>query len=488
VVRATYHSRPASANAKPRRVYSRPQISVIPPSNPATSQAGKGTAAGGYLYRPAMAPVSIEERRNLARLSHRIGFGPKPGEFEELLSVGFSRTAQLLLTPPVLNSGDLVQSLGLKDLGNQPRPNTPEIVDYVEQKRFQLRTMTLWWLDEMVTQENPITERMTWFWHGHWATSYAKVDEPIVMFNHVDTLRKNALGNFREMAKAMVLDGALIYWLDGQKNTSMAPNENLSRELMELFILGVNRYTEDDVKQTAKALTGYKVAKSSGLVSRNLRQSFTGAISFLGTSGRFDAISLTDFLVNRRDCQRFIPERLWYRFVNSATDLPGNSTIENAFADRNILSSVQALVAHPGFIDPVNTQVKSPLDWLISVLRALEITPSQFERPDYLINLLNGLGQRPYFPPNVGGWPADEAWLSAASTQTRISAAQYITKKGVLTPISKLSVAARIEGLANWLGVASWSERTKQALNGAIRDPQRLAVLGICSPEYLVNA
>jgi len=435
-----------------------------------------------------MATVSIEERRNLARLSHRIGFGPKPGEFEELLSLGFYRSAERALAQAESASPDLAASLGLKDLGNQPRPNSPEIVDYVEQKRFQLRTMTLWWLDEMVTQENPITERMTWFWHGHWATSYAKVDEPIVMFNHVDSLRKSALGNFRDMAKAMVLDGALIYWLDGQKNTSAAPNENLSRELMELFILGVNRYTEDDVKQTAKALTGYKVVKSSGLVSRNLRQSFTGDISYLGTSGKFDAISLTDFLVNRRDCQRFIPERLWYRFINSSSDLPNNSAIENAFADRNILSSVQALVAHPGFIDPVNTQVKSPLDWLISVLRALEITPSQFERPDYLINLLNGLGQRPYFPPNVGGWPADEAWLSAASTQTRLAAADYLAKRGQLAPISNLSAAARLEGLANWLGVASWSERTRQALNGAIRDPQRLAVLGICSPEYLVNA
>jgi uncharacterized protein (DUF1800 family) len=435
-----------------------------------------------------MAPVSIEQRRNLARLSHRIGFGPKPGEFEELLSLGFSRAAQLALTPPAPGAGDLVASLGLKDLGNQPRPNTPEIVDYVEAKRFQLRTMTLWWLDEMVTQENPILERMTWFWHGHWATSYAKVDEPIVMFNHVDTLRRNAFGNFRDMAKAMVLDGALIYWLDGQRNTSAAPNENLSRELMELFTLGVNRYTEEDVKQSAKALTGYKVVKSSGLVSRNLLQSFTGAISFLGTTGKFDAVSLTEYLVNRRDCQRFIPERLWYRFVNSASDLPNGSSIETAFGDRNILNAMQALITHSGFIDPVNTQVKSPLDWLISVLRALDITPSQSERPDYLINLLNALGQKPYFPPNVGGWPADEAWLSAASTQTRISAAEFLTKRGVLTPISRLSPAARIEGLSNWLGVAGWSERTKQALSGAVRDPQRLAVLAICSPEYLVNA
>ena len=432
--------------------------------------------------------VGVEERRNVARLMHRIGFGPRPGQYEDYLALGFSKAVDASLAGSSLYSPELATSIGLSDLGAQPRPNTQEIVDYAERKRFQLRSMTLWWLDQMVLTDNPIEERMTWFWHGHWATSYAKVDEPIVMFEHVNQLRKFALGNFREMARTMVLDGALIYWLDGQRNTSVAPNENLSRELMELFVLGVNRYTEEDVKQTAKALTGYKVVKSSGVVSRNLRQSYSGSISFLGTTGSFDALSLTDFLVNRKDCQRFIPERLWFRFVSSSTDLPANSSIESAFSAREIKPTVAALVRHPGFTDVKNTQVKSPVDWLVSVLRASNIWPSQFERPDYLINLLNGLGQRPYFPPNVGGWPADEAWLSAASTQTRISAAQYLMKNADLAPISTVTPQARIEALSNWLGVASWSDRTKQALSGALRDPQRLAVLGICSPEYLVNA
>lgn len=432
--------------------------------------------------------VSLEDRRNLSRLIHRIGFGPRPGQFEDYLSRGFTQASEVALAGADTYSPSLATSLGLFDLGPQPAPNTIDIVDYADMKRLQLRIMSLWWLDQMVIQENPFTERMTWFWHGHWATSYAKVDEPIVMFEHVNRLRKNATRNFRDMARDLVLDGALIYWLDGQRNTSQAPNENLSRELMELFILGVNRYSENDVKESAKALTGYKVQKSSGLVTRNLRQSFAGSINILGISGRFDALTLTDWLVSQRDCQRFIPERLWYRFISSSTDLPANSSIESAFSNREIKPAIEALVRHPGFTNPLNTQVKSPIDWLVSVLRAGNIVPSEFERPDYLLNLLVSLGQRPYFPPNVGGWPADEAWLSAASTQTRISAAQYLTKKMDLTPISGLSDAARIEGLSNWLGIASWSERTKQALNGAIRDPQRLAVLAICSPEYLVNA
>ena len=432
--------------------------------------------------------MDIAERRSISRLIHRVGFGPKPGEFERLLTLGFNRASAELLSAPSTYSNSQAQALGLFDLGVQPRPNTPEILDYVDKKRFQLRSMTLWWLDQMVTLDNPFLERMTWFWHGHWATSYAKVDEPLVMFEHVNKLRKHATGNFRTMAKEMVLDGALIFWLDGQKNTSAAPNENLSRELMELFILGVNRYSETDVKETAKALTGYKVQKSSGVVTRNRRQSFAGSISFLGTRGSFDALSLTDFLVDQRSCQRFIPERLWYRFITSSSDLPANSSIENSFLQRDIGAAVKALVSDSAFQNSSHSQVRSPLDWLIGVLRATNIVPSKFERPDYLINLLNGLGQRPFYPPNVGGWPADEAWLSAASSQTRISAAQYLMKRADLSFIKSIPQSSRIDGLANWLGVSGWSERTRQAFSGALRDPERLAVLAICSPEYLVNA
>lgn len=432
--------------------------------------------------------MSLEERRAISRLIHRVGFGPKPGEFEELLSLGFAGASQKLLNGPSTYKRIQSQDLGLRALGEKPKPNTPEIVEYAEEKRFQLRKMTLWWLDQMTNIDNPIAERMTWFWHGHWATSFAKVDEPIFLFEHVQKLRKHSLGNFKSMAREMVLDAALILWLDGQKNTATAPNENLSRELMELFILGVNRYSEADVKESAKALTGYKVDKRSGEVSRNSRQSFQGSIKVLGRNGSFDANSLVDLLVEQKSCQKFIPERLWFRMVSSSNILPDASSVEQAFNSRDIKSAVSSIVNHPGFQAAENSQVKSPVEWLVAILRAARITPSQFEKPDYLINLLNSLGQKPFFPPNVGGWPADEAWLSAASAQTRIAAAQYLVKRADLTTLTDLRANSRIEGLANWLGVANWSQRTKLALDGAVRDPQRLVILGVCSPEFMVNA
>lgn len=430
----------------------------------------------------------LDERRAIARLIHRVGFGPKPGEFENALAAGFDLTAAQTLSAAKPSYGDLKAELGIFDLGPRPRPNTAELLTYGDNKRRQTLVMTLWWLDQMTIQDRPIHERMTWFWHGHWATSLAKVDDPLPMFDHVQKLRSNALGNFLTMSKSMVMDGALIFWLDGQRNTAAAPNENLSRELLELFMLGVNRYQESDVKEISKVLTGYKVQIRNGSVTRNMRQAYQGRVNIFGTSQSLDATSLVEFLASRSDCQRFIPERLWFRFVNTSASMPNRSPIEEGFTSREILPAMRALVSSAAFADPINSQVKSPVDWLVSVLRALRLQPTKLSNPNYAINTLRALGQVPYLPPNVGGWPADEAWLSAAASQTRIQAAQYLTKLGDVSPVSSVPQNRRIEALANWLGVWKWSDRTSIALRGAIRDPQRLAMLGICSPEYVVNA
>jgi uncharacterized protein (DUF1800 family) len=256
---------------------------------------------------------------------------------------------------------------------------------------------------------------------------------------------------------------------------------------MELFTLGVNRYSEDDVKETAKALTGYKVDKSSGKVNFYPKQHFTGSIRVLGTQGSFDASSLSDFLVARSDCALFITERIWYRFISSMNPLT-DTTLTSSFASRDIAALVKAIGRHSALDNPDNAMVKSPIDWFISAARALSITPSKFSNPNNIRSYLDLLGQRPFFPPNVGGWPADQAWLSTSSAQYRIQFATQLVKEADLTPISSLAPKARIDGLADWLGVVEWSSRTKMALNGAIKDPARLALLALCSPEYVVSA
>jgi uncharacterized protein (DUF1800 family) len=132
--------------------------------------------------------------------------------------------------------------------------------------------------------------------------------------------------------------------------------------------------------------------------------------------------------------------------------------------------------------------VKSPLEWLVGALRALQITPSTYSNPDYLLSRLTNLGQRPLYPPNVGGWPADEAWLSVASAQTRIFAAQTLVSRADLSPVASVAQASRLDALADWLGVARWSARTRAALESAASDARRQVTLALCSPEYVVSA
>ncbi|MEY3094195.1 MAG: hypothetical protein RLZZ317_698 [Actinomycetota bacterium] len=512
MVRVTYHSHPASANAKPRAKYSRPQISVIPFSNQRYPALTSALVAGSNLHRGGAKeftryfPVlhllrllnlyidevaSTEERRALSRLVHRFGFGPRPGEFSQLLTLGLPAAIEFTLSRPQLDIPDSIFSLhGIGDLGDQPAANNiSRFVEYTNNKKFQLGKISSLWLSWMVEGENQLLERMTWFWHGHWATSYQKVDEPYVMFKQLLTMRKYALGNFSDFAASMIMDGALVYWLDGQRNTIKAPNENLSREMMELFTLGVNRYVEADVKESARVLTGYKVNKSSGIVTFVPTLHYSQPIKLLGSTQSFDAPSLARFLVAREDCAQFIAERIWYRFISSNAPLPASGFLQKSFTSRDLSVLIKSLLSDNSVIyNPSYSQVKSPVEWMVSSLRALSISLTSDLDVDFLFNRLDAMGQRPFFPPNVGGWPADEAWLSTSSAQNRLSTAQYLASRGDLSPISSVSRASRIDALADWLGIVGFSDRTKNALSGAVNDLPRLVTLALCSPEYVVNA
>ena len=429
------------------------------------------------------------KRLEIARLSHRFAFGPRPGEFAAALDAGVSATRQKVLTVPATDAGAarVVEPL-ITDLGSRPKPNTAEIIPFVTGLRNQTEQLTLWWLDRMALSDHGLTEKMTWFWHGHWATSITKVDHPLAMYKQNQVFRQFALGNFSQMSRAMINDAALQYWLDGQTSTVKAPNENLARELMELFVLGVNRYTEDDVKALARVLTGYQLTLSAATVTVNQKRRDTSAVTILGKNSTFTAESASDYLVAKPDCAKFIAERLWYRFISSTEDMPTNIGVVNAFSSREVAPAVTSLVQDSAMSNSRYSMVKSPVEWFISACRALELTPSQLDSSNQLINHLNKLGQIPFYPPNVGGWPAAEAWLSSASAQYRIAFASWLIKQSSLRGLNEIPEDRRVLASADWLGVAEWSPRTQAALRSSLSNPQEFALLALCSPEYVVSA
>ena len=430
-----------------------------------------------------------EKRLETSRLMQRFGFGPRPGEYALALKEGVDATRTKVLTVPAVDAGAArVVEPEITDLGKRPAANSKEIVPFSIAMRFQTQQMTMWWLDRMALSDHGLTERMTWFWHGHWATALQKLNYAMPMYNQNKTLRTYCLGNFKDMSRAMVNDGALQYWLDGQDSTLKLPNENLGRELMELFVLGVGRYSEDDVKAAARALTGYQVNKSSGAVTFNAKRHDANPVTILGKTQAFTGESLSDFLVAREDNATFIAERLWYRFISSTEAMPANFSAKSAFAGRDISAAVNAMASDPAIRDTKNDLVKAPVEWFIAACRALELTPSNLKTPGQLFNYLDKLGQVPFNPPNGGGWPAAEAWLSSATAQYRIAFAAWLVKQSDLRALNEIPVGSRVVKSADWLGVAEWSPRTQSTLRASLADPAQFALLALCSPEFIVSA
>jgi len=427
------------------------------------------------------------KRLEIARLYSRFGFGPRPGEFEQALKAGVASTKQSLLNPPPIDTGALALPT-VTDLGKRPDPNTPEVIVFARNLRAQSEAIEIWWLDQMVATNKPLQEKMVWFWHGHWATSIGKVNYAMPMLLQNQTFRKFALANFNDFSKAMFMDGALQIWLDGGDNTVKAPNENLSREMMELFLLGVNRYSETDVKELARAFTGYQVSRSSGVVVYNANRRDTKSVTILGKSAVMTPEDAISHLVSQPNCAQFIAERIWYRFISSQAPLPASHPMIGAFAGRDTASLVAALVNSSDLANPQYEMVKSPVEWFVGVCRALGLTPSKLDSFTKLHGYLDKLSQIPFSPPNVGGWPADEAWLSSASAQFRITFATWLVGQADLSAIQERIPAARAAYLADLLGVVEWSPRTAFALR-EVRDViPRLVILAICSPEYVVSA
>lgn len=427
------------------------------------------------------------KRLETARLYSRFGFGPRPGEYAQALKVGVAATKQNLLNPPQIDSGAVALPT-VTDLGKRPEPNTPEVITFARQMRSQSEAIEIWWLDQMVATNKPLQEKMVWFWHGHWATSIGKVNYPMPMLLQNQTFRKYAVGNFNDFAKAMFMDGALQIWLDGGDNTVKAPNENLSREMMELFLLGVNRYSEADVKELARAFTGYQVSRSSGAITFNVNRRDTKSVTVLSKSAVMTPEDAITHLVSQPNCAQFIAERIWYRFISSQAPLPAGHPMISAFADREIAPLLTALVNGSDLSNPQYEMVKSPVEWFIGVCRALSLTPSKLDSFTKLHGYLDKLSQIPFSPPNVGGWPADEAWLSSASAQFRITFATWLVGQADLSAIAERIPAARAAYLADLLAVPEWTPRTSFALR-EVRDViPRLVILAICSPEYVVSA
>ncbi len=447
--------------------------------------------------------TTIDATAAIRRLLVRTGFAAAPDAVEAGVAAGFAATVeqivveQIVVEPIVVGADPSIAGTPppvLAPLKTARQGDTAAQRALSTQLSEQMQTLTLWWLDRMVTTPQPFIERRTLLWHGHWATAEQKVRWPAAMLLQNEVERQLGGGGFDVFARAMVVDPALMIWLDATGNTASAPNENLGRELMELFTLGHGNYTEEDVAQAALALTGWRLGTpdQGPVATFSAKRHAHGPQTILGQTREFTADTLVNLLVAQRASPRYLAGRMWGWLVSSTP--PSSASLDRIAAaygpTYDLTGAFRAIFTDPAFLDAESVIVKQPIEYVVGALRSLGLTPSAL--PAKTLSAvqagLSGMGQVPFQPPNVGGWPTGTAWLTTAAAQARIKMAAAVARTADVSVITAALQSDRPEAVAALLGVASWSGRTRSVLAAAASDPVEVLTLALIAPEYTVSA
>ena len=376
-------------------------------------------AAAALCVASATAHAAAIGYEGARHLLNRTGFGATDAERRASASLDRAQAVEKLLAgarreasiaPPAFVNDPFTPYYRIRQLSAEERMAAQRRL--VEQG-FELRA---WWLREMLASPSPLTERMTLFWHNHFATSQQKVRSSQLMYRQNALLRREALGNFATLLHAVAKDPAMLVYLDNAGNRKQAPNENFAREVMELFTLGEGRYGEGDVKEAARAFTGWSLDRESGeFMFRRLWHDY-GVKTVLGREGSFDGDDVLDILLAQPATAEFVAGKLWKELVSPTPDAREVRRWAAVFRDARyeVKPLLRAALNSEAFWSPDNraTLVKSPVDLVVGTLRTFAIHPFDL-RP--AVFACAALGQNPFSPPNVKGWPGGEAWIDSAT-------------------------------------------------------------------------
>jgi len=410
----------------------------------------------------------------------RAGFGAKPLELRGWQAMELDQAVKSLveyndiptpglepadLDPDVIRTPTLQERL---DLQMARRESDQKVLDQAQRDRvaaqFEDRRMHAqlqrWWLDRMARTPRPTEEQLTLLWHGHFATRHRDVRDAYLMEKQNAMLREHANGSFADLALGIIHDPAMIKFLNNDQNRKLKPNENLARELMELFTLGEGHYTEDDIKQGARALTGYHVDDNDYLFNPNQHDNADKTI--LGFNGPINGDSFVKILLKQPACSQFIALKLYRHFVadvSDSWDLLDSTTqqVVEALArqlrenDYQIAPVLTTLLKSKHFYDPgiVGQKIKSPVQVTVGTIRQTG-APMRDERG--LVEALNLMGQDLFEPPSVAGWEGGRSWINTSTLFLRQNTSTYlITGKAPGKQFNKSDIAfdpmALLEGL-----------------------------------------
>jgi uncharacterized protein (DUF1800 family) len=399
-----------------------------------------------------------------AHLLNRAGFGGTPADIEKLQKLGLDSAVEFFVdyekTPdstfaPEWAKPDpdrLKEYKEMRDFRQKLNAATPEERQALEARRREFRRMQQrnqgqqmvelrgWWLNRMAKGPRPLQEKLTLFWHGHFATSMQKVKDAYFMYLQNETFRRHASGNWLEMLKAVTRDPAMLIWLDQAQSRKQQPNENYAREVMELFALGEGHYTEKDITEAARAFTGLALNRLDQTSDYRPRAHDDGEKTVLGRTGKLDWKDVLEQIVAQPQTSKFICAKLWSFFAaeNPSDDLVAALAATFRKSGNQFKPVLRAMFRSEEFYSDavMRTQVKSPVQWLVGSARMLE---RELPPAPVATNMLATLGQNLFAPPNVKGWDGGITWITTNNLLARYNLAEALVlgKNQINVPADK---------------------------------------------------
>lgn len=372
-------------------------------------------------------------RWNFASAAHllsRAGFGGTPDQIEEFARLTPAAAVDRLLDFPTDAPAETAAAWSQPEPGRAERLRAYRQASEEERKRLaqarnrtqreQMLGLLHWWLERMVSGPHPLQEKLTLFWHGHFATSVLKVKEPYLMWRQNDLFRRRGADRWESLLAEVTRDPAMLIWLDQAQSKAGHPNENYARELLELFALGEGHYTETDVTEAARALTGLTLDRIKLEPVERRRLHDRGTKTLLGQTGRFTADDVVRLVANHPQSGRFLTAKLWTFFAGSPPAPALHDALAATFAHHRgaIRPVLRAMFLSAAFHAPevVRQQIKSPVQLLVQACR-------QLERPlpsaPVCVQIQRSLGQELFNPPNVKGWDGGAAWINTNTLLNR---------------------------------------------------------------------
>ncbi len=405
-------------------------------------------------------PLGSESAR-IMQLLRRATLGYTPAQLEGALSAGFGKTVDRLI---------------------ETKPAEPPALDAASAPggRFAVTQLQQWWVDHMLTTPTAFAERMTLFWHGHFTSDYRKAADNTFMYWQNLTWRRMAMTNLGAMLMQVTTDPAMLRYLDLATSVASSPNENYSRELMELFTMGADNYSEEDVRQGALALTGWQLprpdstapapgtgrmlpvyaSQKSGVF--NQKRAFKGSVTFLSKTGALDTQAVIDRILAQPATAPFITTRVLQHFVTGQPSSSQVARLADSFRRSNydMKTLMRGVFTSDEFLaaGTYRALVKSPTEFMVQSARALGAT----KLSKLIVASGSGMGQTLFDPPDVGGWPNNEAWISSNTVIERVNFVTAALAQATSLPPSSEAVKHQLDGVVGPQTVSMLSSATDE--------------------------